>query len=54
MTEISSGVFPEYELAGIEVIARGVFICDGLILLCRAKNSSTSYLPGGLSESETS
>ena len=29
------------------MIARGVFICDGLILLCRAKNSSSSYLPGG-------
>jgi len=37
----------EYELAGIETIARGVAIRDGKILLCRAKGSKTSYLPGG-------
>ena len=38
---------PEYELAGIETIARGVCIVDGFILLCRAKHGTTSYLPGG-------
>ena len=39
--------FPEYELAGIETIARGVCIADGHLLLCRAKQGATSYLPGG-------
>ena len=38
---------PEYELAGIETIARGVAIIDGKLLLCRAKGAKTSYLPGG-------
>ena len=38
---------PEYELAGIETIARGVAILDGKLLLCRAKGAKTSYLPGG-------
>ena len=37
----------EYELAGIETIARGVCVRDGKILLCRAKGGSTTYLPGG-------
>ncbi len=37
----------EYELAGIETIARGVCIVGGRLLLCRAKGASTSYLPGG-------
>ena len=37
----------EYELAGIEVIARGVCVRDGKILLCRAKGGATTYLPGG-------
>lgn len=37
----------EYELAGIETIARGICIHNGKILLCRAKGGSTSYLPGG-------
>jgi len=37
----------EYELAGIETIARGVAVRDGKLLLCRAKGSKTSYLPGG-------
>lgn len=37
----------EYELAGIETIARGVAIADGKILLCRAKGGSSTYLPGG-------
>lgn len=38
---------PEYELSGIETIARGVCVRDGQILLCRAKGSNTTYLPGG-------
>ena len=37
----------EYELAGIEVIARGVCVLDGKILLCKAKGGATTYLPGG-------
>ncbi len=37
----------EYELAGIEVIARGVCVREGKILLCRAKGGATAYLPGG-------
>ena len=37
----------EYELAGIEVIARGVCVQNGKILLCRAKGGATTYLPGG-------
>ena len=37
----------EYELAGIETIARGVCIQRGRILLCRAKGGATTYLPGG-------
>lgn len=37
----------EYELAGIETIARGVCVVDGNILLCRAKGGKTTYLPGG-------
>ena len=37
----------EYELAGIETIARGVAVSGGRLLLCRAKGSATSYLPGG-------
>ena len=37
----------EYELAGIETIARGVCVKDGMILLCRAKGGKTTYLPGG-------
>lgn len=38
---------PDYELAGIEIIARGVCVSDGKILLCRAKEGTTTYLPGG-------
>ena len=38
---------PEYEIAGIETIARGVCIVDGKLLICRAKGASSSYLPGG-------
>ena len=37
----------EYELAGIETIARGVAVVGGRLLLCRARGSATSYLPGG-------
>ena len=37
----------EYELAGIETIARGVCVVDGKILLCKAKGGKTTYLPGG-------
>lgn len=37
----------EYELSGIEVIARGIAIRDGKVLLCRAKGGSSTYLPGG-------
>jgi len=37
----------EYELSGIETIARGVAIADGEILLCRAKGGKSTYLPGG-------
>ena len=39
--------FPEYELAGIETIARGVCVQNGRALLCRAKGGTTTYLPGG-------
>ena len=38
---------PEYEVAGIETIARGVCIIGGKLLVCRAKGAKTSYLPGG-------
>ena len=37
----------EYELAGIETIARGVCFREGRLLLCRAKGGATTYLPGG-------
>ena len=37
----------EYELAGIETIARGVCIAEGRVLLCRAKGGASTYLPGG-------
>ena len=37
----------EYELAGIEIIARGVCVQRGKILLCKAKGGATTYLPGG-------
>ena len=39
--------FPEYELAGIETIARGVCVRDGKLLVCRAKGAKSCYLPGG-------
>jgi len=37
----------EYELAGIETIARGICIRGGKILLCKAKGGKSTYLPGG-------
>jgi len=37
----------EYELAGIETIARGVCVRGGRLLLCRAKGGGSTYLPGG-------
>lgn len=37
----------EYEIAGIENIARGVCVSDGKVLLCRPKGGEYSYLPGG-------
>ena len=37
----------EYEISGIEAIVRGVAVIDGRLLVCRAKNGKTSYLPGG-------
>lgn len=37
----------EYELAGIETIARGVCVQNGKVLLCRAKGGNSTYLPGG-------
>lgn len=37
----------EYELSGIETIARGVCAVEGKILLCKAKGGKTTYLPGG-------
>ncbi len=37
----------EYELAGIETIARGVCVQNGKVLLCRAKGGASAYLPGG-------
>ena len=37
----------EYELAGIETIARGVCVKGGKVLLCRAKGGKSTYLPGG-------
>lgn len=37
----------DYEISGIETIARGVCVRDGRILLCRAKGGATTYLPGG-------
>jgi len=37
----------DYEISGIETIARGVCVRDGKLLLCRAKGGTTTYLPGG-------
>jgi len=32
---------------GIEVIARGILVCDGKLLICHTKGASNTYLPGG-------
>ena len=37
----------EFELTGIETIARGVCVRNGEILLCRGKGAKSTYLPGG-------
>ena len=37
----------EYEISGIEVIARGVCTVGGCVLLCRPKAGDYTYLPGG-------
>ena len=37
----------DYEISGIENIARGVCIVDGRVLLCRPKRGDYTYLPGG-------
>ena len=37
----------EYEIAGIENIARGVCVVDGKVLLCKPKGGNYAYLPGG-------
>ncbi|MBQ5530397.1 MAG: NUDIX domain-containing protein [Kiritimatiellae bacterium] len=37
----------EYELAGIETIARGICVREGKLLVCRSKGGDTCYLPGG-------
>ena len=38
---------PEYELGGIETIARGVCVKDGHILICRNRKVGNLYFPGG-------
>ena len=50
MDGVSEGVkggFHEYEVSGIENIARGVCVGKGHVLLCRPKNGGYTYLPGG-------
>jgi len=37
----------DYELSGIENIARGICIVGGKVLLCRGKGLDSTYLPGG-------
>jgi len=37
----------DYEISGIENIARGICIVDGKVLLCRGKGLGSTYLPGG-------
>ena len=39
--------YPEYELAGIETIARGICVKDGHILVCRNRKVGNFYFPGG-------
>ena len=38
---------PDYELSGIENLARGVYVADGHVILCRPKKGGYTYLPGG-------
>ena len=38
---------PEYELGGIETIARGICVKDGHILICRNRKVGNFYFPGG-------
>lgn len=45
--EVQRGGIPEYELAGIENIVRGVCVINGHVLLCRPKKGGYTYLPGG-------
>ena len=47
MTQVADVTMKEYELAGIETIARGVCVRNGKVLLCRAKGGDSTYLPGG-------
>ena len=48
MTTPAPNPLPPGERPGIiETIARGVCVRDGRILLCRAKGSPITYLPGG-------
>ena len=37
----------EYEVSGIENIARGVCVADGKVLLCKPRKGGYTYLPGG-------
>jgi len=46
-TVVGASELKEYELAGIETIARGVCVRDGKLLLCKAKGGFSTYLPGG-------
>ena len=39
--------YPEYELAGIETIARGICVKDGHVLVCRNRKVGNFYFPGG-------
>ena len=39
--------FPEYEIAGIETIARGICVKDGYLLICRNRKVGNLYFPGG-------
>ena len=37
----------DYEVSGIENLARGVCVREGKVLLCRPRGGTYSYLPGG-------
>ncbi len=47
VSEVANSQHEAMEADKIETIARGVCIRNGKVLLCRAKGSKTSYLPGG-------